>query len=386
MNDIDKSVEAFDFALRRRFEWIDIKAKDVLKESLTEMLTTYNRTQINDLADKINAMNDVISGDSGAKFGLSEAYHIGHSYFKNVDTMGLEKVFNRNIVSILKEYTRGRDQESINDFIKECARSLGVKGGFIMDFKQIYEDNFKNKRYQYEEQKCNDVINEWYSFREKIANNTFTIDDYTNLISNGNYLTNFLEKTSRVFGKSSIGGDANRGMVKRNSDGNSYNIITIDRHEIKQVTRDEAIEYFNANIKPLYEMVVESKTIDDLKNIESSQLYKNYIAKQLVTKALVLESNIKDCDYKYLLLEMYDHGAVKFIYEELFELSGTSVELERNYLSSKHIFELLNINLTTLTRKEIFEVSKMLWYIYDNKHRYFGNMDAINDNPTQNSF
>ena len=73
-------------------------------------------------------MNDVIS-DEGKAFGLSDAYHIGHAYFKNVnvnDPLSLEKIFNRNIVSILREYTRGRDIEFVNDFLKKCADALEV--------------------------------------------------------------------------------------------------------------------------------------------------------------------------------------------------------------------------------------------------------------------
>lgn len=128
MNDIDKSVEAFDFALRRRFEWIEVMAKDVAKDSLTEMLTNANTTQIDDLIAKINALNDVISNE-GKSFGLSDAYHIGHAYFKNVDVndpLSLEKIFNRNIVSILREYTRGRDTEYVDEFIENCAIALVV--------------------------------------------------------------------------------------------------------------------------------------------------------------------------------------------------------------------------------------------------------------------
>ena len=128
MNDIDKSVEAFDFALRRRFEWIEIMAKDVAKDSLTEMLTSATPAQIDDLVAKINALNDVISNE-GKSFGLSDAYHIGHAYFKNVDVndpLSLEKIFNRNIVSILREYTRGRNTEYVDEFIEYCASALGV--------------------------------------------------------------------------------------------------------------------------------------------------------------------------------------------------------------------------------------------------------------------
>lgn len=130
MNDIDKSVEAFDFALRRRFEWIDIKAKEVCKDALVNMFKG-KKNAAKRLAERINAMNDIISTD-GREFGLSEAYHIGHAYFKEVDLddeNSLNVVFNRNIVSILKEYTRGRDKESVNIFIDKCAEALGVTYG-----------------------------------------------------------------------------------------------------------------------------------------------------------------------------------------------------------------------------------------------------------------
>ena len=132
MNDIDKSVEAFDFALRRRFEWIDIKAKEVCKDSLLQMvdakLIEGKKNDAKKVADKINAMNDVISTD-GREFGLSDAYHIGHAYFKGVNlnnANSLQDIFNHNIVSILKEYTRGRDKDAVNDLIQKCADALEV--------------------------------------------------------------------------------------------------------------------------------------------------------------------------------------------------------------------------------------------------------------------
>ena len=128
MNDIDRSVEAFDFALRRRFEWISIKAKDVCEEVLLDIIKKVDKRKIKNLANKINNMNEVISTE-GRQFGLSEDYHIGHVYFRNVnlnDGQSLQKIFNHNIVSILKEYTRGRDRDAVNDFIRNCADKLGV--------------------------------------------------------------------------------------------------------------------------------------------------------------------------------------------------------------------------------------------------------------------
>ncbi len=130
MNDIDKSVESFDFALRRRFGWIEIKANEVVHTSLTEILNNNYPEKINALIDKIKKMNNVISGEEGRKLGLSEAYHIGHAYFKKIDLdnpLSLKDIFNKSIVPILKEYTRGRLQSNINDFITKCATELEVE-------------------------------------------------------------------------------------------------------------------------------------------------------------------------------------------------------------------------------------------------------------------
>ena len=132
MNDIDKSVDAFDFALRRRFEWIDIKANAVMKNVLDTMYK--NNSNIQQIVPRIIGMNELISGEEGKKFRLSEAYHIGPAYFKGIDITdentvkeSLQRVFNYNIVSILKEYTRGKDEKLVNRFIHKCAEKLGVE-------------------------------------------------------------------------------------------------------------------------------------------------------------------------------------------------------------------------------------------------------------------
>lgn len=128
MNDIDKSVEAFDFALRRRFEWLDIKANVVMQDVLDNMYGS--NANIQGIIPKIISMNDVISGEEGKKFRLSEAYHIGPALFKGLDvnnlSSSLEEVFNNNIASTLREYTRGKDDKSVKEFIESCAGKLAV--------------------------------------------------------------------------------------------------------------------------------------------------------------------------------------------------------------------------------------------------------------------
>lgn len=124
MNDIDRSVESFDFALRRRFQWIDIKANEVMESSLTGMLPKHiDENLIESLASRIKDMNEALSSSG---FGLSEAYYIGPAYFKNYDgTEGsLETIFNEKIEPIIREYTRGRDVNKVKDLVTECRKHL----------------------------------------------------------------------------------------------------------------------------------------------------------------------------------------------------------------------------------------------------------------------
>lgn len=98
MNDIDRSVESMDFAMRRRFTW-----KEVLPADTDGML------DVLDCADKakatMNRLNEVISTTDG----LGTAYQVGPSYFLKLRDNGndFDKLWHMNIEPLLKEYLRG---------------------------------------------------------------------------------------------------------------------------------------------------------------------------------------------------------------------------------------------------------------------------------------
>lgn len=100
MNDIDRSVESFDFAMRRRFAWKEIKSEDRL--SMWE-------GQIDDWADeakqRLIALNEAI----GSIQGLSTAYHVGPAYFLNLANYDgdFNKLWMYHLQSLLFEYLRG---------------------------------------------------------------------------------------------------------------------------------------------------------------------------------------------------------------------------------------------------------------------------------------
>ena len=103
MNDIDRSVESMDFALRRRFAWKEIKPEDRL-EMLSEKLD-------HDTCDKairvMNALNEEISKTRG----LGSAYQIGPAYFLKLDKEhyngDFAALWDMHIEVLLKEYLRG---------------------------------------------------------------------------------------------------------------------------------------------------------------------------------------------------------------------------------------------------------------------------------------
>lgn len=96
MNDIDRSVESFDFAMRRRFAWIEITAEQ----------SADNMQLPRDTKDRMLKLNKQISDTDG----LNPSYHIGAAYF--LDSNGnarqdIDNIWNLRIEPLLKEYLRG---------------------------------------------------------------------------------------------------------------------------------------------------------------------------------------------------------------------------------------------------------------------------------------
>lgn len=105
MNDIDRSVESMDFALRRRFAWKEIKPEDRL-EMLSEKLdmATYEKS-----IKVMQALNNAITNTRG----LGSAYQIGPAYFLKMDRDHYDGDFtalwDMHIEIILRDYFRGHN-------------------------------------------------------------------------------------------------------------------------------------------------------------------------------------------------------------------------------------------------------------------------------------
>lgn len=110
MNDIDRSVESMDFAMRRRFTW-----KEVTPSDTQDMLDSLGAIA-NEAKATMARLNEVIADTDG----LGDAYMVGPSYFLKLASNGgdFEKLWIMNIEPLLKEYLRGfrKANETIEKF------------------------------------------------------------------------------------------------------------------------------------------------------------------------------------------------------------------------------------------------------------------------------
>ncbi len=113
MNDIDRSVESMDFAMRRRFAWKEIKAN----ENLGMLDDLYDMKD--EVVEVMHRLNNAIwneESNTGIE-GLNAAYHIGGAYFSKLQLYLDEELTNKSFAykhlwenhleGVLFEYLRG---------------------------------------------------------------------------------------------------------------------------------------------------------------------------------------------------------------------------------------------------------------------------------------
>lgn len=123
MNTIDRSVESFDFALRRRFRWEEVTPDTGL---LRYHLNQFCKTWV-PLADNLERLNTQIAKEPL----LGHDYQIGHAYLMNLKyAISLtvaevrERVWDDCIRPLLQEYLRGTGKEA--ELIGSFGKAFGV--------------------------------------------------------------------------------------------------------------------------------------------------------------------------------------------------------------------------------------------------------------------
>ena len=106
MNDIDRSVECMDFAMRRRFTFKEITAEESAKNMGVD-------------PDRMKRLNNAISGIEG----FNSSFHIGAAYFRGVTDY--EELWELKLQGLLKEYLRGMPDadETLNTLKKAYFKS-----------------------------------------------------------------------------------------------------------------------------------------------------------------------------------------------------------------------------------------------------------------------
>lgn len=105
MNDIDRSVESMDFAMRRRFIFKEVTAEE----------SAENMNLGEEAKSRMTRMNEAISKTEG----LNSSYFIGGSYFLGVTDF--DKLWDLKLSSLITEYLRGMDDDNSKyDRIKDA--------------------------------------------------------------------------------------------------------------------------------------------------------------------------------------------------------------------------------------------------------------------------
>ena len=144
MNDIDRSVDTFDFALRRRFRWVNVEVNETLLTTTFLAMNKKNDSlkteeEISGFVKSVMDMNSVFSEDQFKRiFKTPKDYYVGPAYFKGLfknDTK--DAIWRNKIEPLLREYVRGRIEAE--DFIDKC------KGGFIPESKKAKAETSDKK-------------------------------------------------------------------------------------------------------------------------------------------------------------------------------------------------------------------------------------------------
>lgn len=132
MNDIDRSIESMDFAMRRRFTWKEIKPEDTQSMLDTLECATMAKSVMARLNNEISKIE-----------GLGPAYQVGPSYFLKLGDNGgnFEKLWDMNIEPLLREYSRGfRKSDEIMEKLRSAYFDIKESNSNINDNELVDEN------------------------------------------------------------------------------------------------------------------------------------------------------------------------------------------------------------------------------------------------------
>ena len=146
MNTADRGIRSIDFALRRRFNFIDFQPDE---QALSNFYKIYEeRVEIKNLVQGFNNLNKQIFEDFKESGENPKGYGIGHSFFivsenEVLDSKKLEMIWNQNIFPLLEDYFFDRDRweekYTLETFWPEY-KTLNMKKTEKYDFDTLLDD------------------------------------------------------------------------------------------------------------------------------------------------------------------------------------------------------------------------------------------------------
>lgn len=224
MNDVDKSIDSFDLALRRRFKWIRKDCDyEVIEDYLSQIefekdnntFSKFDDITIRDYKESIKDLNNYIS----ETLGLGTSYEFGHSFFMNniknicnkkkkserntINIKDKNELFEKYLKPTLTEYLRSicESEKDLEDKLKKA------KEIFTKPFDQKYlESKFYEKGFNEKTiksiisfiQKCNKFMPK--ELKSEEYNNDFFLDKILELAADKKEFTfEIQEKLISIF-------------------------------------------------------------------------------------------------------------------------------------------------------------------------------------------
>lgn len=114
MNEIDRSLEAMDFAFRRRFSWLTVEVQDTLNEiiinSVLDDCTNSVSSCMSEIEKSFNELNGLIKDNLGSDYMLGGSYLTSLKNSSRTKGKTLkEELWNNHLEPIIKDYIKGTD-------------------------------------------------------------------------------------------------------------------------------------------------------------------------------------------------------------------------------------------------------------------------------------
>ena len=132
MNDIDRSVDTFDFAMRRRFRFVEVTA-----ESQVGMLDEVLGDKAEEAKLRLRNLNVAIENVQE----LNSHYHIGPSYFRNLKELDYdyELLWSDYLKPLLEDYLRGSYEEA--ETLDTLKKAFDLTNNERTDWQDTGDDN-----------------------------------------------------------------------------------------------------------------------------------------------------------------------------------------------------------------------------------------------------